>query len=409
MGRQKVVIIGHGYTSRLGIIRSLAELDCEITVIAMVFHNWFGRFIRFDWGKPIDCYSKYVNTVLYCYAKDGEGLVSLLLQKCTDQNQKVIVIPDSDFSAMVIDKNLPRLQDFFLFPHIHHEQGAVEKWMDKEKQKSLAREVGLNVANSRIVDISGGKYEIPDIISYPCFTKPVITIVGGKQYFKRCNTKDELIKSLDFASREKNIQILVEDFKEITTEYAVLGFSDGNNVVIPGIIEFIVNSLSHFGIAREGKIMPISGFESLMEQFKDFVRRIGFCGLFDIDFYESDGKMYFGEMNLRFGGSGYAVTKQGVNLPAMFVRSLLGVSVCDLQKDVKGTAPYVNERRCLDDWSYGFISKKECFNIIQKREIKFIYDDMDFAPQCRLNSYIKFLSVKKELRKIQKYLCNHHV
>ena len=56
--RQKVVIIGHGYTSRLGLIRSLADLDCEITVIAMVFNGWFGRLIRFEGGKPIDCRSK---------------------------------------------------------------------------------------------------------------------------------------------------------------------------------------------------------------------------------------------------------------------------------------------------------------------------------------------------------------
>ena len=60
MGRQKVVIIGHGYTSRLGIIRSLASSGCEIIVVSMVFHGRMGRFLRFEGGKPIDCCSKYV-------------------------------------------------------------------------------------------------------------------------------------------------------------------------------------------------------------------------------------------------------------------------------------------------------------------------------------------------------------
>ena len=395
--KQKVVIIGHGYTSRLGIIRSLAELDCEITVIAMVSHKFWGRFIRLNWGKPVDCYSKYVHQMYYCPLKDGEGLINLLLEKCVDSQQKVIVIPDTDFSAVVVDNNQDRLKEYFLFPHISHRQGSVVKWMDKDLQKSLAREVGLNVANSKIVNIINGKYDIPDDIDYPCFTKPVITIVGGKQYFRRCDTKDELAESLDFASREKNIKILVEDFKDISTEYAVLGFSDGKKVVIPGIIEFIANSKSHFGIAREGRVMPVTGFESLLERFKDFVQHMGFCGLFDIDFYESDGKLYFGEMNLRFGGSGYAITKMGVNLPAMLVKHLRGEDDALLPSVISGTATYVNERMCIDDWLS--ISENDYNSIINRAEIKFVCDDDDPAPYCHLNSIFRMQRIKRKLKK----------
>ena len=95
MGRQKVVIIGHGYTSRLGIIRSLASSGCEIIVVSMVFHGRMGRFLRFEGGKPIDCCSKYVSRYYYCQAKDKNGLIRLLLEKCTDPDQKTILIPDS--------------------------------------------------------------------------------------------------------------------------------------------------------------------------------------------------------------------------------------------------------------------------------------------------------------------------
>ena len=397
--KQKVVIIGHGYTSRLGIIRSLASLDCEITVIAMVSYNYWGRILRLNWGKPIDCYSKFVHQMYYSPLKDGERLINLLLEKCTDSHQKVIIIPDTDFSAMVIDNNQKRLSEHFLFPHINYEQGAVGKWMDKEKQKSLARAVGLNVANSKIVNIVDGRYEIPNGIDYPCFTKPIITIVGGKQYFKRCDTKEDLSKLLNFASREKNIRFLVEDFKEITTEYAVLGFSDGNNVVIPGIIEFIANSKSHFGIAREGKVLPVTGFESLIENFKEFVRRMGFCGLFDIDFYESDGKLYFGEMNLRFGGSGYAVTKKGVNLPAMMVKNLCGENYINMPHSISSSSTYVNERMCLDDWSSYHITETDYRSIINHADIKFVYDNEDPGPYRKMRHYFLMQRLKRRLKK----------
>ena len=90
--KQKVVIIGHGFTSRLSIIRSVAQVGCDVTVIVMTGQRRFRKSLKDD--KPIDCYSKYVSQTYYCYGKDGEGLIQLLLNKCADKNQKVIIIPD---------------------------------------------------------------------------------------------------------------------------------------------------------------------------------------------------------------------------------------------------------------------------------------------------------------------------
>ena len=398
--KQKVVIIGHGYTSRLSLIRSLGPLGYDVTVVVMVFHDYLGRLLRFDGGKPIDCHSKYVNRVLYCYAKGEDALIKLLLDRCSDSRQKVIVIPDSDFSAFVIDRNQERLKNNFIFPHINYTPGAVGHWMDKSVQKELAQSIGLNVANGIIVSVGDNSYVLPSCVHYPCFTKPLATINGGKQFLKRCNNESELRKVLDSISITiPNTNVLIEDYKSIDTEYAVVGFSDGNDVIIPGIIKFIVNSKSHFGIAREGIIMPVEGFEDLLEQFKQFVRHIGFFGLFDIDLYESGGKYYFGELNLRFGGSGYAYTAMGVNLPAMLVRGLLGEKIHDMKRNVTGTATYVNERMCVDDWSFYHITEEQMNNIIKSADIRFVYDDNDKGPQKKLESYIFQQRIKRVLRK----------
>ena len=367
----------------------------------MVFHNWLGRFIRFDWGKPLDCYSKYVSRLFYCYAKDGEGLINLLLQKCKDPGQKVIIIPDSDYSAMVIDNNQGRLNDFFLFPHISHTPGLVEHWMNKSVQKDLAKAVGMNVALAKQVHVINSGYEVPRV-SYPCFTKPLATINGGKQFLKKCKDEQELKQVLDsVAAVEPDIDILIEDFKVITKEYAVLGFSNGKDVVIPGIVEFVANSKSHFGIAREGKVCPTTGFEVIIGQFQEFIRHIGFCGLFDIDFYESEGDLYFGELNLRFGGSGYAITKMGVNLPVMLVKSLVTESIVEMNKMVSITASYSNERMCIDDWSYGYISKKDCLRKIYSADIHFILNKDDLGPQKKLKTFVVLQGAKRIMRKLK--------
>lgn len=397
--KQKVVIIGHGYTSRLSIIRSLAAFDCEITVIAIVFQNWFGRLIRFNVGKPIDCHSKYVNHLYYCSGKDHDTLIRLLLEKCVDVSQKVVIIPDSDFSAKVIDDNQERLKEHFLYPHINHAPGAVTHWMKKNVQKNLAVKVGMNVANGHVISVKDKTYTIPGNLNYPCFTKPLATIGGGKQFLKRCDNEKELLNVLDAVGTHLDAEMLVEEFKTIDKEYAVVGFSDGKNVVIPGVIEFVANSKSHFGVAKEGMVKPAIGFEVIISQFKEFVRKIGFCGLFDIDFYDSNGKLFFGEMNLRFGASGYAVTKMGVNLPVMMVKHLSSMDYYEINQSVTASATYVNERMCIDDWCYNYITESECQGMIQNADIKFVYDDDDPGPQIALERQMKLLRIKRTLKK----------
>ena len=99
-------------------------------------------------------------------------------------------------------------------------------------------------------------------------------------------------------NRSKTIKVLVEEYKEIEKEYALLGFSDGNHVVIPGILQFLVESKKNKGIALMGKVMPIDGYEELLSKFRQFVIEIGFVGIFDIDFFSSEGLYFFCEMNL---------------------------------------------------------------------------------------------------------------
>lgn len=386
--KQKVVIIGHGYTSRLAVIRSVAQIGCEVTVIVITGYRRFCH--KLNTSKPIDCYSKFVSHVHYCHAKDPEGLIQLLLRKCSDPEHKVIIIPDSDYSAAVIDQNQDKLKDLFLYPHIHHQIGAVVTWMDKLRQKKLAKDIGMNVASACVVEVKDRKYSIPASVNYPCFTKPLATIVGGKRIFKRCDNESQLCEILDVAGSIADMFVLIEDFKPIETEYAVLGFSDGQEVIIPGIIQILaLTHNSHFGVASQGKVMPRDGFESLLTQFKQFILQIGYVGLFDIDFYKSDGTMYFCELNLRFGGSGYALTKMGVNLPGMMVKALQGEGIDSMSYEIKSSAVFVNERMCLDDWYLGYINTREFHRLIDTADIRFVDDADDPTPQYAFEDEFK--------------------
>lgn len=386
--KQKVVIIGHGWLSRLSLIRSVAEAGCEVTVVVMTLPFSPHRLPK----KPIDCFSKYVSKYYHCVRKDKESLISLLIDKCSDPMQKVILIPDGDDVVSNIDNHKDQLKKFFVFPYIADDPSSVDYWMDKSNQKKIAKDIGLNVADDTVIEVEDGQYTIPEDIHYPCFPKPLATQNGGKGGMKCCNNQKELEGAIGFLvnNRSRDIKVMVEEFKHIDTEYAVLGFSDGQNVVIPGIIQFLAASKAHTGIALQGKVRPVDGFETVVEQFRQLVAKIGFVGLFDIDFYKSEGTIYFCEMNLRYGGSGDAITKMGVNLPSMLVKHFSGESVAGMKKAIDEEAVFVNDRMDFDDLNSGFIGFSEYRNYIKSSQIRFISDADDSCPEK---------AFKKEFRK----------
>ncbi|UKK49472.1 ATP-grasp domain-containing protein [Prevotella sp. E9-3] len=379
---RRVIVIGHGYGIRLGVIRAVAQIACEVTVIHVrSFKTGFPT-------KPIDAYSKFVKEVLFFNRQEGaEGLVKLLLEKCAVEGQKPIIFPTSDFSALAIDDD--EIKKHFAVPYIINNnsqfsilnsQFSIAYWMDKSHQKALALSVGLSTAVSVVIEKRGDGFQIPEGIKYPCFTKPVSSFGAGKKCQRRCNNPEELKAVLAIADKNDITKVLIEDFIDISHEYAVLGYSDGTNVIIPGIIKFLKESKRHRGVALAGEVLPTAGFEDLIGKFAEFIRQMGFVGVFDIDFLESNGIFYFDEMNLRTGGSGMAILKAGVNLPAMFVKLMCGDSTDDMTQTVTHAATFVNEKMALDDFSEGCMSFREYRKLLAAADIHFIKDETDDAP-----------------------------
>lgn len=388
----KIVVLGHSYLSRLSIIRALGTYGYDITVLIVAREK---KNIR------IDCQSKYVTRVLVCPSFDGQIFVNMLLAQCTEKDDKPILIPTSDVTVSMIDEHLDELKDYFLFPHINYEQGRIVHWMDKSAQKTLARKIGMNVAESWRIDIRNQKYSIPDNIIYPCFTKPQMTIHGGKSVFKCCTNESELQDYIrEIRQKRDDVILLVERYLNIDKEYAVNGFSDGENVYIPGVIYLEQVSQSHLGVARLGRVLPVEQFRSLVEQFKAYVKAIGYVGLFDIDFWESQGNFYFCELNLRFGGSGDALTKMGVNLPVMLIEKLSTGLVRTFQPEITNQVTFMNERVCLDDWYRGYLSSNDYKRIKAHADFGFLEDKRDPQPYLSFLKYRRKLRLKKTIKQL---------
>lgn len=314
----RIIVVGRNYSSNLCMTRSIGQAGYAVEVLR-IFDKKPRRINLFSHLKP-DAYSKYVKGYHVCTCNKNASLVADALLSLASETEKTLLIPTDDFAADAIDSHYELLKKYFLLPNVQDLENGISKLMCKEYQKELAKAAGLSVTNGCIIRTEHGTFSIPDSINYPCFIKPNISKNSIKTIMQKCNTKEELTQVLQTYSKEQDLEILVEDYIEITNEYSLLGLSTKNNVIAPGFfrVEEGGNTNSR-GVTLTGRTLSCFPKQELISKCIEFVKTLKYEGLFDIDLIESaDGTLYFAEINLRFGASGYAFTESGVNLPKMF-------------------------------------------------------------------------------------------
>lgn len=362
------IVIGRNFTSRIGMIRAAGEAGCEVVVIQT--YSYKKRF------HDPDYYSKYVSE--YCLSQDYNQQQLLDMIKQYKSNDRIIVLlPTDDFSLSVIDEHLEELEKDFLCTNINHKQGEIVHKMNKDLQKELAKKSGLDVAEGWISKKQNGVYEIPKGINYPCFTKPQETTYGHlKTFLLPCGSEEELNNRLSIIGKEYDNPILIEEYHKIDKEYTVLGLSLDGEAVIPGIVTKIVN---WYGMTTTGSVSPLSKMPELLSKLKDFMKEIGLTGLFDIELYESNGKLYFNELNLRASSIAFALTYKGINLPAILINYLMGydvnLSVVPNTFDTYICGSEAAMRNMYKENFISFFKYKNLINSVDIRSLKFKDDN----------------------------------
>lgn len=402
MNKQNVIVLGRNYTSILGMVRALGD-EFDITVIKVVgevpsvkdIKSFVKRIIC---GQSPELYSKYIKEYFYTIEPNREDLIHLLLSKFENLEKKIILMPTDDYSASTIDLYQDVLKDKFLFPSVLNKQGEIVKLMNKDYQKQIARENNLLCPDGFIVDDKTEK--LPKDIKYPVFTKPQISFKGSKKLMKKCLDNDQLSDILKDAKRN-SCPVLVEQFINIEKEYAVLGYCYNGNVLMPGIIQMKKSGNgSHKGVTMIGDVKKFDVTSEIYIKLQKFIKSLQFNGLFDIDLYENDGKIYFNELNLRFGASGYAITSLGTNLPKMFIYSLLGKNVDKLNISLISEKEFVNEKVAFEDYEANFLSWNEYKNIINNNSLKFVLSDDDIKPYKKFKKKERYIRFMKSIKRI---------
>lgn len=208
--------------------------------------------------------------------------------------------------------------------------------MLKENIQALAKECGFNIPYSIIVENSIDEIKsIKGDITYPIITKAISSIVGGwKNDVFVCNDEEELFAALP---KIQSKRVCLQQYLKKDNELCLDGYSydKGKKVLIT-----IASKYDYILPDTYSPLMTIKNFYKVdkYEEIKNNIEKmfsiIGFEGIFSIEFLIKGTDLYFLEINFRNSTWSYASTVANMNLPVLWIDSMLGNPVHNPIKEI---------------------------------------------------------------------------
>ena len=404
------VVVTRYWPTALSVIRSLGQAGFTVDLASSM-------------PKPGDssiaASSKYVRRAAETVCKnvklfDDPGLLESILRFKSEYpgTDKPVLFPTDDYTASFIDRRRDDLKDHFIMPYAGDASaGNITALMNKETQSRLASEAGLLCPREWIVSLEGD-LRIPEDMVYPCFVKPLDSVTGFKKEMARCGSEEELFSHLS-RLQEKNPDrsMLIQEFLDINGEIDLSGVcikgGDGSpEVIIPAIIRKSQIARYERGVTAAGTICPAEELGSdVLEGIKRLLIISGYRGIFDLEINIANGKLWFGELNLRSGGPNYSYFYSGVNLPAIAVKDLLGMPVSESEKKVShyGTS-FVYEKVAYKDHMMGYLTRAELNALLREADHGLIRNDDDPVPYKMFRKHLSKEVFSKRKKRFKKHL-----
>lgn len=338
------IAIGSDHYNTLWLVRALGMAGFEPTAIivgACKEKSFVGK-------------SKYCKQ---CFVLKQKNELLPLLQGL-QFSQKTVILTSGDVYEELLDQNFDLLSDNYYLCNVDQKQNGVRYWMDKRNQLERARKCGLKVPFSKSFDLNAESNDFTDVI-YPALIKPEVSAGSTKNAFRICHNEGELREALNEVKYICS-KVVVQEKISHEAEYLLYGVSLGEEVIIPGGDYKLISctDINNLG-------MHVYGYVTSQhpEQFKDidcvkeFVKSIGYKGIFSVELMLTQNDYCFLEINFRNDGTSYLFTQAGVNIPAIWAASCYGYDLSVFPKEFIRDKTYgLNEVNYL---KYGL--KKEGF------------------------------------------------
>jgi len=380
-----VVVIGIPHHNTLGVIRALGRKGLSSSmypVIAGKSGNYVSK-------------SRYIVRSNMTLIDDLTDLIGALEHLEFPTAEKAIVISCWDAAISLLDEHRMQLEKKYIIPSATGEYGSIHTLMSKELQIKAAVDAGIDVPTgvyySKLDSDNNILHEWND---FPCIIKPADSIVGTKTEIHICKDKNDLLNDLETSHCN---YFFIQKYIEKSMEFQLIGcsLSGGKEVIIPGYTDIIRQpSNTNTGFLKYSPISDGVITNSTIERVGQFIKNIGYSGLFSVEFLKGDdGKDYFLEINMRNDGNAICVTDAGVNLPFIWYAYNAGL-------DYKEEA----SKRCVslfcmpefDDIIFvlkGQLSVTKWVKDINRTRSFMEYSKDDKRPfYCRLRDFLLFLT-----------------
>lgn len=310
----KYLVVGDDGVNSLGIIRSLGE------------QKYFpDAIITYEKSKRVSLQkSKYLSKCILVKKTEDALIDAIMKYYENNEDNKVFVIPTSDFVLTVLSDNYSRLCKRFVLPSVKYDVGTIKDIMSKSVMIKYAEMAGFDipvslryiVTNDILNDI---KMDTFSELKYPLIIKSDSIVTQGCD-FKIVYNQESLV---EFLNKNIGSEVLIQEYIEDAEEIAVQGVAYGafQEPGVFGIINKMRTSVFSMGTTTYANI-KIAYDNKIIDLVKFFIKEIEYNGIFDVELLLKGDKVYFIECNFRNGAYGYAHTVMGANLPFLWIDGL---------------------------------------------------------------------------------------
>ena len=231
---------------------------------------------------------------------------------------------------------------------------AIDIAEDRKRFEKLARELGVTQPPNGTATSVEEAVAIANRIGYPVLVRPSY-VLGGRAMeivYDEPTLRDYFVRAVRVSEERP---VLVDMFLEDAFEADVDALSDGETVVIGGVMQHIEDAGIHSG--DSACVLPpyriTKEHQDIMRAHTvSFAKALGVVGLINVQYAVKDGVVYVIEVNPRGSRTVPFVSKTiGKPLASLAARVMLGEKLVDLGYTAEIIAPFVSVKEAVFPFS----------------------------------------------------------
>jgi len=221
---------------------------------------------------------------------------------------------------------------------------AIDRAEDRERFEALARDLGIAQPPNGIATSEAKALQVAAGIGYPVLVRPSY-VLGGRA-MEIVYDEESLRDYFDRAVRASpEHPVLIDSFLEDAFEADVDAVSDGQDVIVGGVMQHIEDAGIHSGDSAcvvPPYLLRDEHVEQMKEHTRELARALGVVGLINVQFAVKDGTVYVLEVNPRASRTVPYLSKAvGIPLARVAARCMVDRKLVDMDLATESEIPGV--------------------------------------------------------------------